>query len=325
MVLKASTTEFRILIPVFNPPIGLFRTLFSLRDDQQLARVIIIDDGSTNGFATRIASEFPEVSVIKGDGSLWWCGAMRLGMEYALKQNADVVVWLNHDCIPALGTIDRLVCVASKDGHGAVSAWCRSAEAPDFPVNPGFRNFKEISVDELNNSETVTVDGLNGNCVAISSAAIRAVGLPDADKHPHYGDGPYTYRLHKAGFRNTVCTSALAFLEREYDRCVSITWRCAFWNVPLTTKLSYYFLSKKSKFHWSIKYHDVVAFRGFPLAPIAYLGAMARAFGEIVVGHKRRKTMSRDRRLELVCREYEGKFPQDGMIRSLTHLENDEV
>jgi len=159
--------------------------------------------------------------------------------------------------------------------------------------------------------------------VAINAAAIRATGLPDAKKHPHYGDGPYTHRLHKAGYRNMVLTSATALLEREYDRCVSVEWRCAFWNKPLSTKLRYYFLSKKSQYHWKIKYYDMVAFRGHIVAPFAYIGSMSKVFKQIVSGHRLRQTMGRDYRIEAVCHEYDGRLPKEGMIKSLITLEND--
>jgi GT2 family glycosyltransferase len=288
-----------------------------------LARVLLVDDGSTNDIPRQAELRFPGLTRIQGNGSLWWCGAMKVGMAHALNKGANVIVWLNHDCIPDANTLERLVEVAAQQGNGAVSAWCRSADAQDFPVNPGFRKLKEIPLEELRNSELVVVDGVNGNCVAINAAAIRATGLPDAKKHPHYGDGPYTYRLHKAGFRNMILTSSSALLEREYDRCISVKWRCAFWNKPLSAKLRYYFLSRKSQFHWAIKYHDAVAFRGYPIAPLAYIASMLKVFLEIVYGHQLHSSMASVCRLEAVYREYKGRFPKEGLTRSLLKLENE--
>ncbi|PAW61272.1 MAG: hypothetical protein B9S37_05900 [Verrucomicrobiia bacterium Tous-C3TDCM] len=319
-----SILKYRIVIPVFNPSRELLENIrkLGLSNPGAIESILLVDDGSTNGIPEQAEKMFPGVTRIQGDGSLWWCGAMKLGMSYALKENIDAIVWLNHDCVPADGTIDKLVSLAAIEGYGAVSAWCRSIESTEFPVNPGFRNLNEIPVSELMSSDIVSVEGVNGNCVAINAKAIRSVGLPDSIKHPHYGDGPYTYQLYRAGFRNVVCTSARAFLEREYDRCISVKWRCSFWNAPLSIKLRYYFLSRKSKFHFAIKYSDVVVFRGYPLAPIAYLASMMRVFGEIISGHQLAHSMSREARIEAVCREYEGVFPREGMIKSLTLLEN---
>jgi GT2 family glycosyltransferase len=322
--MPSSTLSYRIVIPVFNPSRELLENIgkLGLSNPGAIEHVLLVDDGSTNGVPQEVEKMFPGLTRIQGDGSLWWCGAMKVGMSCALEEKVDVIVWLNHDCVPADGTIDKLVSLAAVEGYGAVSAWCRSIEAVDFPVNPGFRNLTEIPVSELMSSDIVSVDGVNGNCVAINANAIRSVGLPDSIKHPHYGDGPYTYRLHKAGYHNIVCTSARAYLEREYDRCISVKWRCSFWNVPLSVKLRYYFLSRKSKFHFAIKYSDVVVFRGYPLAPIAYLASMLRVFWEIISGHQLVYTMSREARIDAVCLEYEGVYPREGMINCLTLLEN---
>jgi len=313
------TQAWNIIIPVHNPPTSLLENLrkLDIASPGAIARVILVDDGSSNDVPRQALLRFPALTYLQGDGELWWCGAMKLGMAHALEKGAKVIVWLNHDCVPEANTLERLVDVALEDGIGAVSAWCHSFDAPEFPVNPGFRGLRAIPLDELRTSERVVVDGLNGNCVAINSAAIRSVGLPDSIKHPHYGDGPYTYLLHKSGFHNLVLTTANAFLEREYDRCVSIKWRCAFLNKPLSEKLKDYFFSMKSKFHWVTKYHDTVVFRGYPMAPFAYLGSMVNALIEITTGHFLLISTTRASRLAKICDEYDGVYPKHGMTKSL--------
>ena|GEM_PF-1309329 len=318
------TRNWQIIIPVFNPPAGLLENLEKLEaaSPGSIARMVMVDDGSTNDIPRQAEERFSGLTRLQGDGSLWWCGAMRMGMSHALANGAEVVVWLNHDCVPVANTLEQLVETAAEKGNGAVSAWCFSAEAPEFPVNPGFRDLKEIPVKELRIHPMVAVHGVNGNCVALNAGAIRAVGLPDAGKHPHYGDGPYTFKLHQAGYRTLIVTGARAALEREYDRCVSVTWRCAFWPASLADKLRYYFFSRKSKFHWRIKYHDTVAFRGYLLGPIGYAAAMARAFMEICRGHWMRSKLDQEQRLRLVCAAYQGQFPRNGLIESLLKLDD---
>ncbi len=322
--MKVQFINYRIVIPVHNPSKNLLKVLTKLEatNPGTVERVRLIDDGSTNGIPQEIESKFPQIKRIQGDGTLWWCGAIKLGMQYALEENPDVIVWLNHDCLPAAGSLEKLVLLASQTGNGAVSAWCRSWDSPEFPVNPGFRNYTEIPVEELYATDTLEVDGVNGNCVAINAKAIQSVGLPDAKKHPHYGDGPYTYRLHKAGFRNLVCTKALAFLEREYNRCISVSWRCAFWNASLASKFNYYLFSNKSKFHWSIKYNDIIVFRGNLLAPFVYVASMINLCREIILGHFLFRCVTREKRLRALLRQYTTKFPVEGLIQSLNQIED---
>ncbi|MEL6945455.1 MAG: glycosyltransferase, partial [Bacteroidota bacterium] len=67
--------------------------------------VIVVDDGSTDGTYEEIYESYPTVILLKGDGNLWWTGAIRMGMEYAYKQDADYIIWLNDDTLPLAGSI----------------------------------------------------------------------------------------------------------------------------------------------------------------------------------------------------------------------------
>lgn len=292
--------DFRIIIPVFNPPPCLLETLEALRSDGGIhAQVILIDDGSTNGIGDRIRIEFPEVTMIRGDGNLWWAGGMKVGMERALAEGAGVVVWLNHDCQPLPGTIASLVDEAEKSSIGAVSAWCMARGHEDFPVNPGFRDFKPIPVEELKAGGKIKVDGVNGNCVAMNAEAIRRVGLPETSRHPHYGDGPYTFRLHKAGFTNWVLPHARATLHREFERCIDEGLHASVWEVPLHDKLGYYLFSRRSKYHWKSKFWDSTVFRGPMIGWLAFLTSESKLIQKVIQGHFRgvfgdRETLVRD-------------------------------
>ncbi len=310
--------SYRIIIPVFNPPATFLDVLATLESGEPgvLANVIVVDDGSTNGTLDQLSAEHPEVEVIRGSGDLWWCGGMREGMARALEHGVDVAMWLNHDVVPDPGTVGSLVERAAGPGVGAVSAWCYCREDRRFGVNPGFRSLAEIPTAELEGEEEIEVDGVNGNCTAISTAAIRQVGLPRADLHPHYGDGPYTWRLHQAGFRNLVLTRRRAALEREFERCIDESDHSAVWQVPLLEKLRYYFFSNRSKYHWRHRFHDIRVFRGNLLAIPAYLGAQLRLVGKVLSGH-RELGQPLDERIDRIVSRYSGRFPPDALREAL--------
>jgi glycosyltransferase involved in cell wall biosynthesis len=312
--------KFRIIIPIHNPPDCFLETLSALRNDGLEGSVIVVDDGSTNGIAQKIRDHFGGVEVLQGDGNLWWAGGMRMGMARALELNADVISWLNHDCVPHPGTVAALVEEASKPGMGAVSAWCVTSGFDDAPVNPGFRNFRPIPVEELIGSDKVIVDGVNGNCVAMNADAIRNIGLPDQTRHPHYGDGPYTWRLHKAGYANAVLTRRHASLSRELERCIDEESHSMVWDTDLVAKFRYYLFSPRSKFHWKNKFHDLQMFRGKLAGLALYPLVQTRLLLDVAKGHRTGKKTETPRIIEEIVKRYRGRLPEQGLREALTRL-----
>jgi len=69
--------------------------------------VIVVDDGSTDETGA-VLSEFDWVTVIKGDGSLWWSGSTNLGVRHALSHGARWVITLNDDTSPPTDFVHRL-------------------------------------------------------------------------------------------------------------------------------------------------------------------------------------------------------------------------
>ena len=93
-----------ILIPVHN---GIDFTRKCLNNLKHILReasgafaytTIVIDDGSADSTAQWIGDHHPDVTVLQGDGNLWWSGAVNTGAKYALENlGADYVLLWNND------------------------------------------------------------------------------------------------------------------------------------------------------------------------------------------------------------------------------------
>ena len=101
-----------VIIPVHNR-LHLTRACLASLSEQSFRdfTVVVVDDGSTDGTSESLAKEFPAARVLKGDGTLWWTGAMNVGVGWALAraEPQDVVLTLNNDTTPPPEYLERLM------------------------------------------------------------------------------------------------------------------------------------------------------------------------------------------------------------------------
>jgi len=212
-----------ILIPAHNRrdlTLACLRHLTAIGADRQ-CRILVIDDGSADGTAASVRAEFPNTGVLEGDGSLWWTGAIRAGMEEADRADAEAVLWLNDDCHPESGTIERLFARAAA-GAGTIVGACCVTESEDRPVDSAFVGRTPFSTPAPGTDER-KADGLSGFCVAVPQAVWKRIGLPDSQRFPHYfGDSAYTLLARKAGFDVALLGSARARLTHYRERAKTV-------------------------------------------------------------------------------------------------------
>jgi GT2 family glycosyltransferase len=79
-------------------------------------RVVIIDNGSTDGTKEYVESSFSKVKVLRTDVNLKYSGGFNFGMKYAFDEpNADYVLMTNNDVVADKNLIRSLVDVAESE------------------------------------------------------------------------------------------------------------------------------------------------------------------------------------------------------------------
>lgn len=172
--------------------------------------VYLVDDGSTDKTASEVRQAFPEIRILLGDGSLYWCGGTEVAFETALKENFDVYMWLNDDTVLTDRALPRLIevyreCAALNPAvivvgstfdpdTGAMSygGWRRVAGRSWGLTN----SWKKISPDP---HTVVECDTINGNCVLISREVTQSIGTLDRRFRQGLGDLDYGLRAKTAG------------------------------------------------------------------------------------------------------------------------------
>ncbi|MEA5506344.1 glycosyltransferase family 2 protein [Halotia wernerae UHCC 0503] len=279
MVEKFAPEKIYIVIPVHNRKDTTLACLENLQKcgDIQRYYVVIVDDGSNDGTAEAIYSLYPKTIVLPGNGDLWWTGAIALGMQYACKQGADYIFWLNDDCLPELGTLPLMVKYMQSHTDTIIAPSCYVAEDnSSIPAKNGFRGRTALYASP---GEVIPVDGMSGWCVGIPSVVFRKIGFPDATKYPHYaGDDMYLLKATRSGFKACLVGDAKVNLVGGV-RMTSNFKHYFHPKLTITETFQLLFWSKKSPyrlptqfFRHTERYGTVLGIILFSIKVISWLG-----------------------------------------------------
>lgn len=200
-----------IIIPVHNRKATTRVCLERLREQGIFDHmtVCLVDDGCTDGTRTMVEAGFPEVRCVDGNGHLYWGGGVLVGMIVAYESGAEVILWLNDDCLPVEGAIEVLVkhVLHSKGIAGGI---CFDPVHLDTQTYSGTRigSGKMVCPGP---GQSEHVDWINGNLVAVHREVVDRIGFPPGRELPHYGsDCIYSQRAGRAGISCDVLGDALA-------------------------------------------------------------------------------------------------------------------
>jgi N-acetylglucosaminyl-diphospho-decaprenol L-rhamnosyltransferase len=170
-----------VLMPVFNRLAMTKRTLNYLRAQKTYdsLNLIVIDDGSSDGTAEFLNSQ-RDICVLRGDGSLWWGGAIEIGLQHVLKfgHKSDWVLFINNDTQFDFHFIQKLIDVACVHAPAAVGSVVREETSPNKLLSIGviFDTWRlqvrdKLAVSRLGgvSSSLHSVDALSGRGTILSS------------------------------------------------------------------------------------------------------------------------------------------------------------
>lgn len=119
---KQNFKKVCVLVVTYNGMKWVDRCFGSLEESAYPAEITVIDNGSTDGTASKIEEDYPGVDLIRTDRNLGFGGANNIGIKNALENGSDYVFLLNQDAWIEPDTIEKLVKIADENReYGIIS------------------------------------------------------------------------------------------------------------------------------------------------------------------------------------------------------------
>lgn len=205
-----------VVIPVHNRLPFTRACLASLRaQDVPDVHAVVVDDGSTDGTYAALSAEEPDVTLLWGDGDLWWSGAMNRGLAWVMRRAApgDHVLTLNNDTVLLPGFLPTLAELAATHPGTLIGSTAVLWDDRDRIVDGGARiDWRTGRSWRLADGLTLTeaaarygelprVSVLSGRGTLVPVEAYRRAGLYDRERLPQYGaDWEFSRRAERRGF-----------------------------------------------------------------------------------------------------------------------------
>ena len=205
-----------LVLPVHNNKEDTKEFLESLKQTSYPNyKVIIIDDGSTDGTEEMLRQEYPGVILLKGDGNLWWSGATNMGIEKAIDIKADYVLLGGmNDTVVDSKFISTLVDTAEKNPKSIVTSKVYHYGDPKRIQLAGgdinwLKYWRSLGIKGIGSGDMDKGqhDAQRDVKFATMSILVRTtflsdIGMIDSKTFPQYwGDTDFTYRAYKKGYR----------------------------------------------------------------------------------------------------------------------------
>ena len=272
-----------IIIPVYNRK-KITRQCLKSIENQTIKdfSTIIVDDGSNDGTSEMIMAEFPHVTLLRGDGNLWWTKATNLGVKYALQNGAEYILTLNDDTILFEDYIEKMIYWAFKKNEALLGSFAYDYKTKQPIYGGEIINWKkgksdflleQLKPDEFNGLHKVS--HYPGRGLLIPAKVFSQIGFYDEKHFPQTAsDDDFTHRAVKNGLEIYCNYDAKLYVIVEESEDYRIRREKSFKN--------YIFHLFGKKGGGNIKVFTIYAIRNCPyryLPAFLTIGLFKRIFG----------------------------------------------
>ena len=199
------------LIVTYNGMYWIKRCLDRLVSSSISTNIVIVDNNSTDGTIEFIKKKYPFVKLITNNSNLGFGKANNIGIRYAIKRNADYILFLNQDVMIENTTISKMLNL-SHQKMGLIT-----------PIHLDIKgktdkNFSKNLTKNFNSYGLLKVQFVNAAIWFMPIDIIKKIGGFDP-LFPHYGeDRDYCNRLNYYGYDIYISNSFSIKHERKYSK-----------------------------------------------------------------------------------------------------------
>jgi GT2 family glycosyltransferase len=172
-------------------------------------RVLLVDNGSSDGTAEAVRVEFPDVEVLRLEKNLYFAGGVNEGIRRALSGGAGSILLLNNDVVLERSALGLLRSALEADARrAAVSPKIYYYDRPDViwfagglaGAGTGLIRHRGVNMkDGKLRDAPREVDYVSGAAALLSRGALESVGLLDPDYVMYVEDVDWCARARERG------------------------------------------------------------------------------------------------------------------------------
>lgn len=188
--------------------------------------VYVTDDGCTDGTPESILEEFPQVTIINGDGSLFWNRGMYAAWSKAVETaDYDFYLWLNDDTFLFDDAIlVLLTSMIKSDNKGIIVGTTCSKDNSELITYGGYKvqnqrtKFRNTKTEILKpNGELQQCDIFNGNVILIPRCIFKILGKNNSYFLHSLGDFDYALRAKEYSLMSFIATELIGTCEKHKE------------------------------------------------------------------------------------------------------------
>lgn len=199
-----------VVTPVYNRINFTIKYLEALKNQTYKDfKIVIVDDGSTDGTPEVIRLKYPDVILFEEEGDLWWAESTNIGVRYALQQNAEYILTLNDDTLPKPDFIEKMVFWSQREPKALLGALSidhdtkkimYGGEIHDFKNRVTTRVYDTLPADSRKGLHMVNI--YPGRGLLIPAEVFNEIGLYDSKNFPQtVSDLDFTCRAIRYGYK----------------------------------------------------------------------------------------------------------------------------